>query len=131
MSEREEVRRKVLGTLMMNAVLRWETFVTLLISMILFIGVGDFQLLGVTLPPVFWLALGGFAEGVLIWSTLTDPEETQQAIAKEFESKYDLTHVRNAVSRERLKTAMEYRRNMMILQQQRKGAGVVPSSMIR
>jgi hypothetical protein len=123
MSEKENVRQKVLGTLMLNALLRWETFVTLLISMILFIGVGDFQLLSLTLPSWFWLVLGGAAQGALLWSTLTDPEETQQAIAKEFESKYDLAHVRNTVSRERLKKAMEYRRNMMMLQKQRKGAG--------
>jgi hypothetical protein len=123
MSEKENVRRKVLGTLMLNALLRWETFVTLLISMILFIGVGDFQLLSLTLPAWFWLVLGGAAEGALIWSTLTDPEETQQAIAREFESKYELAHIRNTVSRERLKKAMEYRRSMSLLQKQRKGAG--------
>jgi hypothetical protein len=123
MSEKENVRQKVLGTLMLNALLRWETFVTLLISMILFIGVGDFQLLSLTLPSWFWLILGGAAEGALLWSTLTDPEETNQAIAREFEGKYDLAHIRNTVSRERLKKAMEYRRNMMILQKQRKGAG--------
>lgn len=123
MSEREDVRQKVLGTLMTNAILRWETFVTLLITMILFIAVPQFNLLGVDLPAWFWLVLGGVAEGALIWSTLTDPEETQQAIAREFESQYDLAHVRNTVSRERLKKAMEYRRNMMLLQKQRKGAG--------
>jgi hypothetical protein len=123
MSEKENVRQKVLGTLMLNALLRWETFVTLLISMILFIGVGDFQLLSLTLPAWFWLILGGAAEGALIWSTLTDPEETNQAIAREFENKYELAHIRNTVSRERLKKALEYRRNMMVLQKQRKGAG--------
>jgi hypothetical protein len=123
MSEKENVRQKVLGTLMLNALLRWETFVTLLISMILFIGVGDFQLLSLTLPAWFWLILGGAAESALIWSTLTDPEETNQAIAREFENKYELAHIRNTVSRERLKKALEYRRNMMVLQKQRKGAG--------
>ncbi|MDQ7025991.1 MAG: hypothetical protein Q9P44_10580 [Anaerolineae bacterium] len=123
MSERENVRQKVLGTLLTNAILRWETFATLLITMILFIAVPQFNLLGIDLPSWFWLVLGGVAEGALIWSTLTDPEETQQAIAREFESQYDLAHVRNAVSRDRLKKAMEYRRNMMKLQKQRKGAG--------
>jgi hypothetical protein len=108
---------------MTNAILRWETLVTLIITMILFIAVPEFQLLNVTLPAWFWLVLGGVAEGALIWSTLTDPEETNQAIAREFESKYDLAHIRNTVSRERIKKAMEYRRNMMVLQKQRKGAG--------
>lgn len=122
MSESQNVRQKILGTLMLNAVLRWESFVTLLITMILFIGVGDFNLLGATLPPWFWLILGGAAEGALIWSTLTDPEETQQAMAREFESKYDLGTVRNSVSRERLRTAMEYRRNMLEVMKRVDGA---------
>jgi hypothetical protein len=122
MSERQKVREKILGTLMLNAVLRWESFFTLLITMILFIGVGNFELLSVTLPSWFWLVLGGAAESALIWSTLTDPEETQQAMAREFESKYDLSVVRNNVSRERLRTAMEYRRNMLQLIKRHSGA---------
>lgn len=115
MSERNEARNKVFGTLLMNAVLRWESFVTLLITMILFLGVGPFSLLGVTLPAFVWLLLGGAAEGALVLSMLTDPEEAQEALAKEFEKKYDLSYVRNSVSRERLRTAMEYRRNMLKL----------------
>lgn len=122
MSERERIRRQVFGTLVMNAVLRWESFVTLLITAILFLAVGNFEVLGVQLPAVFWLLLGGVAEGALIASTLTDPEETQEAMAREFESKYNLAHVRNSVSRERLRTAMEYRRNMITLAKRQKGA---------
>lgn len=122
MSERERVRRQMFGTLMMNALLRWESYVTLIVTAILFLGVGDFQLLGVQLPAVFWLLLGGAAEGALIASTLTDPEETQEAMAREFESKYNLAQVRNSVSRERLRTAMEYRRNMIALAKRQKGA---------
>lgn len=121
MSERNEARRKVFGTLLMNAVLRWESFVTLLITMILFIGVGQFELLGLTLPAFVWLILGGAAEGALVLSMLTDPEEAQEALAKEFENKYDLSYVRNSVSRERLRTAMEYRRNMLKLLKRHSG----------
>lgn len=122
MSERNEARRKVFSTLLLNSVLRWESFVTLLLTMILFIGVGDFTLLGVTLPAFMWLILGGAAEGALIASTLSDPEEAQAAMAREFESKYDLSDVRNSVSRERLRTAMDYRRNMLTLLKRHKGA---------
>lgn len=121
MSERNEARRKVFGTLLTNAVLRWESFVTLLITMILFIGVGQFELLGITLPAFAWLILGGAAEGALVLSMLTDPEEAQEALAKEFENKYDLSYVRNSVSRERLRTAMEYRRNMLKLLKRHSG----------
>ena len=121
MSERNEARNKVFGTLLMNAVLRWESFVTLLITMILFFGVGPFSILGVPFAPFVWLLLGGAAEAALVLSMLTDPEEAQEALAKEFENKYDLSYVRNSVSRERLRTAMEYRRNMLKLLKRHKG----------
>lgn len=122
MQEREQARRRVLATLMRNAILRWESFITLVITMTLFLGVGDFQLLGVTLPAIFWLALGGAAEGALIWSTLTDPEEAQEAMSRDFEGKYDLQGIRNSVSRERLRSALDYRRNMLKLIKQHQGA---------
>lgn len=122
MQEREQIRRRVMGTLLRNALFRWESFVTVLITLILFIGVGDFSLLGVTLPAWFWLVLGGATEGALVWSTLTDPEETDAAMAYEFESQYNLSSIRNAVSRDRLNSAMEYRRNMLNLLRRHGGA---------
>ncbi|MGJ3239607.1 MAG: hypothetical protein ACFE0Q_12935 [Anaerolineae bacterium] len=121
MTERNDARRKVFGTLLMNAVMRWESFVTLLLTMILFIGVGNFELLGLTMPAFVWLILGGAAEGALIMSMLTDPEEAQEALAREFESSYDLSMIRNSTSRERLRTAMEYRRNMLKLMKRHTG----------
>lgn len=121
MSERNEARRKVFGTLLTSAVLRWESFVTLLLTLVLFIGVGDFSLLGLTLPAFVWLILGGVAEASLVMAMLTDPEEAQEALAREFESNYDLSTVHNSVSRERLRTAMEYRRNMLKLVKRHSG----------
>lgn len=122
MQERQDMRNRVFGTLFMNAVMRWESFITLLITLVLFIGVGDFQLLGQTLPAWFWLVLGGGAELALIISNLTDPEETQEAMAREFESQYDLSAIRNTVARDRLRTALEYRRNMLKLVKQHNGS---------
>lgn len=122
MTAREEARKRVFNTLLMNAVLRWETFVTLLITLVLFFGVGDFSLLGITLPGLVWLLLGGAAEGALVLSALTDPEEAREAMAREFDRKYDLTGIKNQVSRERLRTALEYRRNMLQLVNRHEGA---------
>jgi hypothetical protein len=115
MSERDPIRRRVFGSLLMNAVLRWESLVTLVITMILFFAVPSPAIFGFVLPAWAWLVMGGMAEGALVLSALTDPEEAQQAMAKEFEGKYDLSHIRNSVSRDRLRTAMDYRRNMLRL----------------
>lgn len=123
MGVQDEARRRVFGTLLMNAVLRWESFVTLVITMMLFLFVPALTIpvLGAALPAWAWLVLGGVAEGALVLSVLTDEEEAQEALAKEFESQYDLSSVRNNVSRERLRKAMEYRRNMMVLVKRHKG----------
>lgn len=119
---RDEVRQKVLGTLVTNAVLRWESLVTILVTAILFLFVNDLSIGPIDWQPWFWLVLGALAEGALIFSTITDPEETQAALAREFERQYDLSHIRNRVSRERLRQAMEYRRNTLNLVKKHKGA---------
>lgn len=120
--QREETRRRIFGTLVMNALLRWESLVTLLVTAILFLFVNNISVAGIDWQPWFWLVLGGLAEAALVISTITDPEETQAAMSREFEAQYDLGNVRNRVSRERLKSALEYRRNMMQLVKRHQGA---------
>ncbi len=115
MSIDREARQKVIGALFANALLRWETLVTLMITAILFIFVQDVSLPFMEWQPWYWLVLGGLAETVLVASTLTDPEATEQALAEDFEREYDLRNIRNRVSRERLRDAFEYRRNMLKL----------------
>lgn len=122
MSIKEESRRQVLGTLIQSALFRWESAVTLLITMILFLFVRDMNIAGIEWQPWFWLVLGGVAEGALIMSTITDPEEAQEALARDFESRYQIDQIRSRVSRERLKSAMEYRRNMLKLIKRHQGA---------
>ena len=115
-------RQKVLGALLTNALLRWETLVTLMVTAILFLFVGDLSLPFIEWQPWFWLALGGLVEGVLVATTLSDPEATEQALAEDFEREYDLRNIRNRVSRERLRDAFEYRRNMLKLADVARGA---------
>ena len=122
MSIKEESRRQVLNTLIMSALLRWETAVTILVTMILFLFVRDMNIAGIAWRPEFWLILGAVAEGALVVSTITDPEEAQEALARDFESNYQIDQIRNRVSRERLKSAMEYRRNMLKLVKRHGGA---------
>ena len=119
---RDDVRNRVLGTLVTSALMRWESAVTLLVTMILFLFVNDVSILGLEWQPWFWLVLGGLAEAALVYSTITDPEETQEALAREFESQYDLSQVRNRTSRDRLRTALEYRRKMLDLVKRHQGA---------
>ena len=122
MSTTEGARQKIVGAVLSNALLRWETLVTLMVTMILFLFVQDVNLPMLEWQPWFWLVLGGLAESILIASTLADPEATEQALAEDFEREYDLRNIRNRVSRERLRDAFEYRRNMMKLADRSKGS---------
>lgn len=122
MSSNDNARQKVFGTLLANALLRWETLVTVMVTAILFLFVQDVNLPMLEWQPWFWLVLGGLAETVLIAATLNDPEATEQALAEDFEREYDLRNIRNRVSRERLRDAFEYRRNMLKLADRSKGA---------
>ena len=122
MTANSDARQKVIGALLANALLRWETLVTVMVTAILFLFVQDVSLPFLEWQPWFWLVLGGLAESVLVASTLTDPEATEQALAEDFEREYDLRNIRNRVSRERLRDAFEYRRNMLKLADVARGA---------
>ncbi len=121
-SNRNEVNQRVLGTLFFNALMRWESLVTVIVTLILYLFVNDISVLGLQWQPWFWLVMGTVAEAALIFSTMTDPEETQAAMSKEFEKRYDLNNIKNRVSRDRLRSALEYRRDMLKLVKQHKGA---------
>lgn len=114
-----QVRTRAFGAILTNAFLRWESLVTIAMTAILFLFVKQ------PFPwwqDWFWLAAGAIAEGALVISTLTDPEASQEAVAREFESKFDLKQIRNGISRRRLEDALEYRRNMLQLVNRHHGA---------
>lgn len=120
----KEVRNRALGAILLNALTRWESIATLVITAMLFVFVGS----NITLPlgiewqPWFWLVGGAIAEGALLLTAVTDPEANSEAIAREFEQRYDMRRIKSRVSRDRLDRAMEYRRNMMELAGRHKGA---------
>lgn len=114
-----DVRSRATGAVITNALFRWESLVTIAITAILFLFVPQpftwWQ-------PWFWIVAGLIAEGALVVSALTDPNASSEAVAREFEGKYDLRQIKNAVSRKRLEDALEYRRNMLQLTGQHAGA---------
>jgi hypothetical protein len=115
----EEVRQRALGAIITNAFLRWESLVTLVLTAVLFLFVKD------PFPwwqDWFWIVGGAIAEAALVISTLTDPHAAQAAVSRQFEGQYDLDNIKNRVSRERMKNALEYRRNMLDLVKRHQGA---------
>ena len=115
----EKTRQRALGAVLSNAFLRWESLVTVLLTVILFLFVKD------PFPwwqDWFWLLGGAIAEIALVAATLTDDDATQRAVAREFASKFDLRVIRSRVSRERLQNALEYREGMRELVTRHRGA---------
>lgn len=114
-----QIRNRALGAILANAVLRWESLVTVAMTGILYFAAPQ------PFPwwqPWFWLIAGGLAEAAFIISHLTDPAEAQRAVAREFEQKFDLNAIRLSTSRERLARALDYRRNMLTLVERHSGA---------
>jgi hypothetical protein len=119
MSEKELVRQRAFGAVLQRAVFSWQVGLTVVVTL----------LLTVLQPaPVefwqwwFWLIGGGVTAGLFIASNLADPQAAQEAIAKEFERKFNLSQIRSIVSRQHLQSALEYRHNMLELVKHAKGA---------
>ncbi|MGQ9887752.1 MAG: hypothetical protein ACUVSX_04595 [Aggregatilineales bacterium] len=118
-TDNDPVRQRALGAVLASAVLRWESLLTLLLTIILYVAVPQ------PFPwwqPWFWLVAGGIAEAALIASALTDEEAVRAAVAREFEQKFDLRAIKSPVSRQRLQSALEYRRGMLELVKRHSGA---------
>lgn len=122
MSEKfsEEVRQRAVGAVLRNAILSWQSAVTLGITAGLFLLSPDTAIPG--WQPWFWLIGGALAEAAWVFSSVTDPEATREAVAREFERRYDLGKIKNHTSKQRLKSALEYRSNMLQLVRRHKGA---------
>jgi hypothetical protein len=115
----DDVRSRATGAVITNALFRWESLVTIALTAILFLFVPQ------PFPwwqNWFWIVAGLIAEAALVVSAISDPNASAEAVAREFEGKYDLRQINNNVSRKRLEDALEYRRNMLRLSNQHSGA---------
>ena len=115
----DNVRGRALGAIVVNALTRWESLLTVALTA----GVVIFQ----PTPfewwqPWFWLVGGAIAEAALVVSALTDPNAARDVVMREFEQRFDLRQIKSPSSRKRLEDALEYRRNMLELVQRHKGA---------
>lgn len=113
------VRGRVASAVLLNAILSWQSLLTVLLTAVLFfVAPQPFE----WWQAWFWLVLGAAAEIALIVSRVTDPDAAQAAVEREFTEQYDLRQIRNAVSRKRVQDAIEYRRSMLKLAGRHSGA---------
>jgi hypothetical protein len=118
MPETDKFRQRVLGTIMTHALFSWQVALTVIFAIVAFLlAPAPFDL-----PSWFWLIAGAVASGAFVLSSLADPQAAQDAISRQFESQFDLGKIRNRAARERLRSALEYRRNMMTLAKRARGS---------
>lgn len=120
LSSSQQIRQRATQAVLRNAILSWQTVLTAIVSIALYFFAGDTVSFDFW-QPWFWLVGGGLAEVAWIAASVTDPEAARLAVSREFERKFDLHEVENAVSRQRLKDAMEYRNSMFELVNQHQG----------
>lgn len=116
----QEVRQRATTAILRDSILSWQSAVTVAITAGLYLLAPETAIPG--WQPWFWLIGGSVAEAAWIFSSLADPEAARDAVAREFERKYDINKIQNRVSRQRLKSALEYRSSMMTLVQRHGGA---------
>ncbi len=88
-----EIRSRATGAVITNALFRWESLVTIALTAILFLFVpAPFP----WWQAWFWVVAGLIAEVALVASALTDPNASAEAIAREFEAKYDLREIKSS-----------------------------------
>lgn len=118
-SDANQVRRRATGAVLRNAVLSWQVAFTLVFTAVLYLFV---PLSFAFWQQWFWLVGGAIAAGGFIMATLSDPTAAQEAVAKEFERRFDISRIKGRTSRQRLQDAFQYRANMLELAKEAKGA---------
>ncbi len=113
------IRQRATSAVLQRALLSWQSLFTIGLTAGLYLFVQDPF---VWWQPWFWLIGGAAAEAAWIAASLTDEEANREAVSKAFERQYDVGQIRNRVSRQRFKNAMEYRRSMYQLLRQHSGA---------
>lgn len=123
-SLRDELRERATRALLSYAVFRWESAITLAITLILSILVPD--PFGGALPFWswwFWVVLGLAAEALIVVTSIYDPAVRERVVATVFRQKFDPAEIRTPAYRSKVAKALEYREQMeFLLQHTRDGA---------
>ena len=108
----DELRERAARALLSYAVFRWESAVTLAVTLIL----------AVFFPqPLpfwqwwFWLALGAVAEALIVVTSIYDPQVRERVVGEMFRVKFDPKEIRTSDYRQKIVKALEYREQMEVL----------------
>jgi hypothetical protein len=120
----EELRDRAARALLSYAVFRWESAITLALTLALSVLARD--PFGGALPFWrwwFWIILGVVAEALIIVTSIYDPAVRERVVAAMFREKFDPSEIGTPAYRQKITKALEYREQMeFLLQHTRDGA---------
>jgi len=120
----DELRERAAKALLSYAIFRWESAVTVAITLVLSIlardpfgGVLSFW------HWWFWMILGVIAEVLIVVTSIYDPAVRERVVAAMFREKFDPAEIATPAYRQKIVKALEYREQMeFLLQHTRDGA---------
>ncbi|NPV67653.1 MAG: hypothetical protein HPY64_10950 [Anaerolineae bacterium] len=122
LTPRERLRERARKTVWADAFFRWESAVTIALTMLLAFFVPQ-------LPAPFewwqwwyWLLAGLVVEAGLVLAHVTDPQSAQAAVARLFRREHDPRDIRTRTARQQLQKALDYRDRIADLVAQQSGA---------
>ena len=123
----DELRRRAFWTIVGHAFFRFESAVVIAMTIVL-AGLSLINVinLGAWWQWWYWIIFGLVAEGLLFFSTLTDPEEGRKAVATMLEGQFNPQALKNRALSERITRALEYRQEIEKLIRQT-GSGLLRS----
>ena len=120
----DDLRRRALRAQLSYAIFRWESALTLAMTLILIVFLprpfGDAWALW---RPWFWIALGLAAEVLIVVTSVYDPAVRERIVGEMFRQRFNYREVKTADYRAKVVKALEYREQMeLLLQHTRDGA---------
>ena len=106
---RENLEKRVQRAIFQHAIFRWESGVVIALAVSLAAFSALFPDVSVLLSPWVWLLGGTVAEGLLVYSSLSDPEHNRRVVAEMLKDEFHPERLSNKALQEQVKEALEYR----------------------
>jgi hypothetical protein len=106
---KEDMRGRAWGAILSSAFFSVESAVIIALTIALFgLGYAPFA----AWQSWYWLIFGAVAEALYLGVTVSDPKAAQTAVDRMLTERFDPGDIKNPIARERLKRALEYRRQI-------------------
>jgi chromosome segregation ATPase len=106
---RENLEKRAQRAILQHAFFRWESGVVIALTVLLAAFSALFADVSVLLAPWVWLLGGTIAEALLVYSSLSDPENNRQVVAAMLKDEFHPERLADKRLREQVQEALDYR----------------------